>query len=285
MLISEITRAPFRLHPGLDPTHYEITNSLKDFERWLVYTHEGFTASDPANSIKRGQMAKPGYIMISLVDDTIVPISRGDEHHSGMDVMYDQIAKECKRNGHPINPRNYVPIWGYGHNYIYYKSDIPKMLTALTKFLSYGGRDGPLKGSNDLRGMMMNSSDFVERGGDVVINPGTIAPAGQKIMNDFRQLEATLRAAGELPEMERAKRARAFVAAAEFAARLRPYLSELAIKDYHILTDPKIIGAYKKANDIEGLKKLIFGFHGLKNSIHQEMKAYLDRQELLLAET
>lgn len=278
--LEAVAKPSFRLHPGLDPTHYEITNSLRDYKRWLAYSHQGFTASDPKNTIEIGQMAPIGYVMISLKDNTIVPISRGDEHHRGADVLYDQISKECKRNGHPINPRDYVPIWAPGRNYIYSERDIPDMLAALTKFMSYGGVDGPLVGANDMRKVMMNSSDFIARKGNIRIDPGTISPTGQRIIDGFHTLGQTLRAAIDAPEQVgvRGVRTKAIQAAAEFAAQLRPFLSNFAIDDYDILIDPKIIGAYKKSGDVHAVLELMFGPVGLKQRIHREMKAYLDRQ-------
>jgi hypothetical protein len=278
LLVEAAARRPFRLHPGLTPEHYQITDTLRDHQRWRAITHCGTSYSEDylkmkgMTNIEPGAMMEIGYVMISLKDDTIIPIARGDEHHTGFDVLSDEIAKECKRNGHPINTRDFLPIWSYGANYIYRESDIPVMLIALEKFLSYGGVDGPLQGANDLRKLVMNSSEFVARKGKVTVTPNTLAPAGQKIYDGFVSLAETIRAG--LTTEERSAQGRAFQAAIKFAAQLTPFISYLAIDDYDVLYKPEILRGLKKEGNLAEVEKLFFGFGGIKNQIHNAIREY-----------
>jgi hypothetical protein len=282
-----VSRRSFRLHPGLSPEHYQITENLREFERWRVITHCGTSYSEDwiksqglEKNLDPGAMMEVGYIMISLKDDTIIPIARGDEHHRGYDVLSDEIAEECRRNGHSINTKDYIPIWGYGSNYIYHKSEIPDMLIALEKFLSYGGRDGPLQGSNDLRNLVMNSSEFVARKGKIAIKPGTLAPAGKIVHDELVKLASAIRAAN--PD-QRSSVGAAFQAAKKFVQKVGDFSFYLNI-DYKtkvqeiFYRDDKKINELQKAGDLAGLEKLFFGFNGVKNEIHNAIRGCNERK-------
>lgn len=277
LLEAALARKSFRLHPGLDPAKYQITDNMRDAPtKWQVYCYQGFTATDPSKSIEEGQMSPVGYVMISLVDDTIIPISRGDEHHRGYDVLHHELGKEIKRNGSSVNPRDYLPVWSYGSNYIYSESDIKPMLIALTKFLSYGGLDGPLQGAQDLRHVVMNSSQFVAAKGNVTLVPDKLAPAGERIFEEFQALALAFREARNSHSPSAV--GRAFQTAIKFAAKLRPFIYYLAINNYDILYKPEILNAMRKEGDLQKLEEAFFGFHGLKNSIHNQLREYVIRQ-------
>lgn len=287
LLEMAVHRKPFRLHPGLTPEHYQITDSLRDCERWRAITHCGTSYSEQwlksqgERNREPGELMEIGYVMISLVDDTIVPIARGDEHHQGMDVMYDDISEECNRNGHPINPSDYVSIWTGGSNYIHSKKDIKPLLIALKKYLSYGGIDGPLKGSYDMNGLLMNSSEFVARKGRIDINQDELAPAGQRIYDSFVVLADSLRAG--LGSEQRSLKGKAFQTAIKFAKQMRMFLTYLAIDDYDVLVKPEILDSLRKDGSDEALKKveqLFFGFSGIKNQMHNAIKECYEREKV-----
>ena len=80
-IISEAQGASFRLMPGLDPNKYVMTDSLRSVNKWWAYTYVG----DSSPEGKPDTMGEVGYIMISLRDNTIIPIS----HHRGMDLLFD----------------------------------------------------------------------------------------------------------------------------------------------------------------------------------------------------
>ncbi|RYD39028.1 MAG: hypothetical protein EOP83_37470, partial [Verrucomicrobiaceae bacterium] len=166
---------PFTLAPGLDPKNYQITTSLKQIKQWKAMTYVG------EGRVQQGQMGEVGYVWISIKDNTIIPISRGDEHHEGGD-MVGQMNQNGKWS---INRKAYIPVWPYGQNYIYYPDDIPKWIAALQKYLAWGGIDGIMSGSNDLRGVAMTLSQFANSGGDVALKPGQLAPLGQMFFDLF----------------------------------------------------------------------------------------------------
>lgn len=267
-----IKRAPFRLHPALDPNNYVMTNSLRDHSKWQARAYVG----NNSNTGETGQMTEVGYIMISLVDDTIIPISRDDEHHMGRDLLYDLSdgtypTYKSKSKKLDINPTQYIPIWKYGSNYIYDQSEVKNMLIGLTKFLAYGGPDGVLVGTNDYRGQMMHSSDFIAAGGFTTITQGKLAPVGQRVYDRFDELAKLISAASD--NDDRIKLRPIFVKTAELCKYLSGDITfiKLGIFDMVKEAGPKL-KEIQKENDLQALRELVFGFDGIKNTMHKHIK-------------
>lgn len=280
LLEAAVSRQQFRLHPALDANKYQLTNNMRDAPtKWKAYCYMGFDATDPKNSIHEGDMSPVGYVMISLKDNTIIPISRGDEHHKGYELLRDLSKWAYKKKKELINPDDYLPIWCHGSNYIYSKSEIPNLLIALKKYLSYGGKDGPLNGTYELKDVLMSLSQFVERDGNTELTKNTLNPMGERFFNGFVKLADDIRAArnSHSPSLT----GKAFQTATKLAAELRTCLWYLNLSDteYAILVDPKIISSMRKEEDgLRQLEEAFFGFSGVKNNIHNKLREYLVRQ-------
>ena len=261
----ESAEAPkgFALAPFLDHANYQITDSLKDAPRWRAKI---LSANSGAYGQKVGQMDAVGYVMISKVDNTIVPIARADEHHCGADLL-DALCQ--KTSG---NPDNYVPIYAIGNNYVYSSCDIPKLLKVITKFVSYGGNpDLHLIGSNDLTGKCTTLGEFVESRGQVTVAPGKLNPAGRRAVEMIQQLSRTIGAAAQ--SVQRSKTGKSFTEAGNL-------IKFIGFELGHGHSAAK--GAMDKLkqlakDDLDGLTELIFGFDGVKNKLHNELRAYQAR--------
>lgn len=272
-ILCESTPSSFRLHPGLDPAKYQITDSLSDIERWRAYTYDG------QGKVKAGDMAGVGYVMISLVDNTIVPISRGDEHNSGYDSLRDSIAKAAKKSGHALNPRDYLPIWANGNNYIYDESEIPDLLIALRKYLSWGGKNGLLRGMNDLRKMAVSLKQFVENEGRFTIAPGQLAPVGTEIVSGFVKLAAALEKA-RVEGAPKSARNAAFREALALHTLIWRYVLLVAIKDVSAMKElPKAIRRAQREDDLGFVETTFFGFDGIKNQMHNAIREVLAKRK------
>lgn len=259
----EARKTSFQLHPALDPSNYVITDSLSDVDSWKAMTYSANSGG------KKGVMADVGYIMIGLSTNAIIPMSRNDEHHQGWDTIWDLIEKKRM----DIDTDDFVSIWPHGTNYIYSPSETPKMLKALTKLLAYGGKDGILRGTNDMRNIAVTYSDFVKLKGKVVIKPGTLAPLGARIVEAYRALADKIALARNTDQ--RSVRAAAFV---EALAVIRMHMS-LMLTLYVGTSDrlkemTKQVGEMKKNDDVQGLEELFFGFNSLKNEMHNALREF-----------
>lgn len=271
-ILTEGQRASFRLHPALNPTNYVMTDSIADYDMWRAMTYVCNNAGSD-ETLGKGDLYEVGYIMISLVDDTIIPISRLDEHHMGRDVLYS-LARKYK-----FSDGDYLPIWPGGNNYIYNKSEIEPLRTALSKFLSYGGGDGMVCGTSDMRGVMMTASQFVESGGDVEIKPGEIAPVGKMILAQYTQLANALAAARG--DARPSTAGAAFKTATNVARMHVRFLYDIEMSGSMADTQALVgqVRDLQKENDLQGLSALFFGHIGVKNRMHGALKQAYEKHK------
>lgn len=268
MNLVEAAVATFRLHPALNPDNYVMTDSLGDYERWEAMTYlANSTDSGPS---PKGKLKPVGYIMISLKDDTIIPISRNDEHNKGFDLMYEL---EKKTKG-AINADDFLPIWSYGNNYIYSKEEAPELLIALTKFLSYGGPNGVLKGTSGMRGLAMSSKQFIAAGGEYEAKKHELSPLGAEVYADLQALSTAIQKASVSDS--RSLTGAAFQVAGVLLKLLaRDRLLEKGIDFKAIEALKPQLRDLQKAGDLRGLEEMFFGFNGVKNVIHNSLRAAL----------
>jgi hypothetical protein len=281
--------APFRLDPLVNPENYKITDSLADVKNWRAKCLYSATYNDASKNKKTGDWDTVGYVMISKTGDTIIPIPRADEHHMGFDMLHDlndQLRKNAPRarrgKSAPveevkyINIRDYLPIWTGGNNYIYNKVDVKDYLVVLSKYLSYGGPDGFMKGSNDMRGMVMSLSDFVKNKGPHVIKPGELAPVGKSIYAALQTAATALNAARGNPQ--RSAIGKAFQASLSLLDFFYKTCGQTNLGWDEIKATIKAVSALKKTGDVQKLEEIMFGFGSLKNKMHNELRATLERQ-------
>lgn len=257
-IVTEVKTSGFRLHPGLDPAKYVMTDNLGDVSSWKAYTYFANSGG------KKGAMDEVGYVMISLVDDTIIPIARGDEHHMGMDALYD-----LQRKVKDLRADQYVPLY-HGSNYIFHREEIKKMLVACRKWLSYGGEDGTITGANDFTGTMLTMSHFIAGDGQFQITPGQLAPLGQAIFDAFKTLAAACSEARNSDK--RSVLAKAGHSAIALLQLLAKHRLNLPLKSEVLDGTPKLVREAVKEGDIQTLEELFFGMDGIKNTLHNSLR-------------
>lgn len=252
----------FVLHPALNPSDYMITSSFKGHRNWKART---FINNNSSGEV--GDMHEVGYIMINLTNNTIIPISRGDEHHQGTDLLYEMAAGKIDGvDGKKLNPSEFWPLWPYS-NYIYDEREIESLKIVAKKALLYGNPDTPIMGANNYRGKISMLSDFAK--GEVFItNVGNLNPIGKRIYDALETVSKTILKIDD--DNDRIKTRQAFLESKEFVKILPSMIRvKLGVANVDYL---KIIQKLQKENDIKGLTELIFGFDGIKNQMHIHMK-------------
>lgn len=274
-----MTLTAFRLHPALDPAYYVMGDTLAGVESWKALCYSANSGGEV------GAMDAVGYVMISKIDDTIIPMARGDEHHRGYDTLF---ALSRKRQYKTLKPDDYVPVWPYGNNYIYDETEAPLLLNVVSKFLSYGGDDGILIGCNDLQGTIVTLSSFVASKGSVELAPGTVAPLGDVVLKAFGALATTLNAArGEvktpadlaaaLNPVRGGPRARkaaaAFREAHGLLKLLKRYAAQIRGTDCERFDEAAAeLCKIAKVADLQRIEEIFFGMAGFKNRIHNAVR-------------
>lgn len=268
----ELFEAKGELLPGLDPEKYVIVGRP---ENWRAYTYSGYESKDPNNKTRAGDMGKVGYIMFSTKNDTFIPIARGDEHHRGYDLLYSFAKKKIPS----LNPRDYIPIFN-GNNYIYDAKDIPAYRMVIKKYLAMGGKDGVLYGGNELRRKSAYMSDFAETGELQGKSQGRINASAKKIIDGFKN------AASAIMKAKQSNKRIDFVSALKLSLQayqmisLHSFMYHDANNDFikSFPTELKDIGKNSDVdNGISQLEQIMFGFHGLKNRLHNVMRDVQDK--------
>jgi hypothetical protein len=263
---------PFQLHPALDPKKYQITDSLADVERWRVYVYDGNSMGD--GDAKPGTMGEVGYTMISKTSNHIIPIARSDEHHMGFDTLHG-----LARKNPGIVVRDFIPIF-YGGNYINSMDEVPDYLNVIAKWLAYGGKNGVLEGARMTPRTAISMRDFVESGGKITVEPGQLAPIGKAILASYKEAATALRMARDNPEKKSAVNA-AFMASLNVIKTFSS-LGFLIMGDFKmedVRNAVPRIKELKAAGDVQGLEEFMFGFHSLKNTMHNNLRALQKKRD------
>jgi hypothetical protein len=267
-LLESQLEAPFVLDPALNPADYSITNSMRDLDNWKARV---FLANNWSDGMPdKGEMGEVGYTMISTTTNHIIPISRSDEHNKGGDLLY--WLRDRKKLA--INPTDYVPLFN-GNNYIYSMSEIPIMLNVMSKYLSYGAPDSIIQGAyGEVRKIAITAKQFVASGGDVVVRPGTVAPLGRALIEDYQECAKALAACRA--NGQRSLIGRAFQTALQVLRRMLSYRYSIMmhLELSKVSETMSQLGELRRAEDVQGLELLMFGHDSLKNTMHMSMKQY-----------
>ncbi len=261
----ETKTADFKLHPLCQPGNYQISDTLRDVNRWKSKILAGNSMTDGR---KMGDWDEVGYVMISRFDNTLIPIARCDEHNMGGDLLHEMFRKS------DIDPKSFTPMCDSG-NFVYSQKDVEPLLIAGEKWLAYGGPDVLVRGSYDMSGLMMSLTNFVASKGQLVVRPDHLNPLGEEIYQGFVRTAEALREARD-DEFNRRKAQAAFLAARDLLRFLLRMRFGLPIKRYADLDIAmQTLAAKQRENDIRGLEELMFGFHGVKNMLHNELREVL----------
>jgi len=182
----------FRLNEKLNPKNYKITNDINDVKSWKAKIISGNSISDGK---KVGQWEEVGYVWISLVDNTIIPLSRSDEHHQGLDCIEENLR---------IGASNYYPVflggdfYGSDNNQYPYSEDDAIDLKIVLMKLQYWGRN--LKNIfvsmsyilNDWNSKKVPADEFIKgKYGKEKYTDAELTPLGEKLVNTLEKLSQT----------------------------------------------------------------------------------------------
>lgn len=232
-------------------------------KNWKVQILEGNSLS---KGKKIGELDNVGYIYLNPKSGEVVPIARGDEHHAGHDMMLTWRSK-----GAISNLGGFTPI--YIHNtYVYDSEDYAPYREAFQFWLDHGGPDiaveiyrtgtAPTGQADVFAGSL---SQFIAQK-DFKPKPNEIAPIGKQIIKALEQAALALKRSLQDPRHEVQ-----FLKAADQVLRLKDQYRMPLLGVFK--TEP--LKALEKAlaqGDVKETEKALFGFNGLKNELHQQLR-------------
>lgn len=275
----------FQLPKNIPSNFFKITNSLKDIKNWKARILENNSGGE---ELKVGDYDEVGYVMISLKDNTIIPIARSDEHHHGYDIMYEIYESKYK-----IHPSNFYSVYCLPNsaNYPYSKEEADKLKDALIKCDEYGmdldtskvylKYIDSLYKNKSYDESLISARDFISGKYGLASFGETVSLIGEKLVDAFKNLSNTFEntnVRGDIP-ITQLKMA---------VKKLYTVGSRIQLPDKFKLINPldlekmmDIIEQYKsKYIDIQKLYKLFFGFNGFRNIFHQRLRKNIGNEDL-----
>lgn len=277
--------APFQI-PEVIKDNFKITNSLKDASKWKAKIIENNSNGD--ESIGIGDWNNIGYVMISLKDNTIIPIARADEHKRGYELLYELQEK------YGINASDYYSVWCLKNsaNYPYNKEEGDLLKKALIKCKSYGmdlskslvymKYIDSLYRDKSYDDSMITAEDFINDNYQTVEKLNTsITNTGNKLIDAFKLLsesfsKTNIRGKYSIVNINKAIK------------NLYNVGSKIILKDnFKLVSDmdleqmQEFVQQYKEGYyNNNQLSKVFFGFMGFRNNFHQRLRKNIDNKML-----
>lgn len=242
----------------------QITDSLKDIESWKARIIVGNSLG--RDSVGIGEMDSVGYVHIGINTGTIVPISRGDEHHRGYDLVFDYIEKGV------IPDDLYYPLF---HNGDYVDGYDPVALEAMKTWRRLGGPNFIIKNKSqrDSKPFQVMVDDYIKMEGKISFEKGTLLPVGKEFIDYLSKISKMTTDFRKNLKGEK----HIYQAVYKFLSFYKTKMVRFETKDYKEFLN--LVMEAEATGDIVGLQKLeevLFGFNGIKNKIHQSIRKALD---------
>ena len=185
--------AKFRLNEKLNKKNYKITDDISNISNWKTRIVCNNSGSDDK---KVGDWEEVGYVWVSLVDNTIIPLARSDEHHQGYDCIVEDLH---------LNASDYYPVFlggdyysdGENNQYPYNEKEAGQLKVALLK-LQFFGRNLDTINVNlhyilhDWNAKPITATQFVKgKYGKEKYADAELTPLGEKLVNILEKLSQT----------------------------------------------------------------------------------------------
>ena len=201
--------------------------------------------------------------MINVTNNTIVPIARSDEHHTGYDVLSELVSESTS---------HFISLFN-GNNY-FYGDDKDKYLIAVTNWLNYGGPNLSIKNVTEKNRPILTFKAFIESSGDFTIVKGKLAPLGSELYRLFAALSSEFRPLEnkEAQTITKSQVDKVFKRASTLLRFISLNLLNIEV-DYDMVKSAMIeLDARWSNSDVKWVEQVFFGMPSIKNSIHMGMR-------------
>lgn len=277
--------APFQI-PEVIKDNFKITNSLKDASKWKAKIIENNSNGD--ESIGVGDWNNIGYVMISLKDNTIIPIARADEHKQGYELLYELQEK------YGINASDYYSVWCLKNsaNYPYNKEEGDLLKKALIKCKSYGmdlskslvymKYIDPLYRDKSYDDSMITAEDFINDNYQTVEKLNTaITNIGNKLIDAFKLLSESFSKTNIRGKYSIANINKAIKNLYNIGSKIILKDNFKLVSDMDLEQMQEFVQQYKEGYyNNNQLSKVFFGFMGFRNNFHQRLRKNIDNKML-----
>ena len=252
--------------PSLIMENLQITENLADVSSWKARVILGNSVG--RDCPKLGEWDQVIYVHVGINTGTIVPIAKGDEHNRGYDLVHYLTGKGL------IPHDSYHPI-SYSGDYV--DGNDPLALECFKIWRKLGGPNVVIKNSsrgyNNPGVFQVTIDDYINADGLIKMEKGTLFPIGKGLIDHLKKLAELCQ------EYRRSQRGEKQVYAQ--ALRLLMFYTQ-KVEQFETKSLQEIkarVMEAEKLGSMEGLQKLeeaIFGFDGLKNQLHQQLRKAME---------
>jgi len=267
----------FSLLPGLPEADYRTDGGLANVRSWQARIVAGNSGDVPP-----GGWDRVGYVMVGKDADVLVPIGMSDEHSMG----YEALAKLLRAHGVRAALSDFVavPVPAACALFLNHDDDGRRLLPVVRRWREAGGPNNEVRGAYTRTPCLMFMDDLVERGGDIAVRRGVLAPYGDILVGRLRRLsdaaDAWRAAPGDVRRERACLQAAGRVVALFDSFETRHYMALLGRDRYGYLDGLKAdLAAWRGTGDLRALEEGIFGFDGLKNRVHNAVRAAVGRDD------
>ena len=273
--------------PDIIKDNFKITNSLKDANKWEAKIIENNSNGD--ESIGIGDWDNIGYVMISLKDNTIIPIARADEHKTGYEVLHDVYQEKYN-----INASNYYSVFCIegGSNYPYSLEEAELLKQALIKCKSYG-MDltksyvymtiiNSMYRNKSYNDSFVTSEDFINGNFSTEEKANAqITNLGQKLIQAFKLLSESFSTTNIHGKYSIANINKAIKNLYNIGSKIMLKDNFKLVGDNDLEQMLNFVQQYKEGYYSNSqISKAFFGFLGFRNNFHQRLRKNIDNKML-----
>lgn len=268
----------FRLNDKLNPKNYRNIGDINNVANWEAKI---LTGNSLSSGKRKGQWEEVGYIWFSLVDNTIVPLSRSDEHHQGYDALCD----------FGINASDYYPIFLGGdhynsdnNQYPYEEKDLPELKIILLKLQHAGYDISKIKIhmsyiTHDFNEVISGEKFVLDNYGREKFQDQPLTKLGKSLIKTLQNLSKTY----QLLQKGRKTTNDLFAVVNdlyEVCGDIKLDSNDKLFNSVMLDNVYKDIGVYEQTNNIMYLETTLFGFYGIRNTIHRALRKRQDEVNL-----
>jgi hypothetical protein len=271
----------------IDPSLFKIEGDFSNADNWKAKILTGNNLGSKS-ALKKGDFDNVGYVMISLKDNTFIPIARSDEHNTGYDALWGY---------YKLSTKNYSPVFSIGNNY-FFPSQFKQMQIVLKKFINFGGNPNLKIRSMDGKAVELTIGEFVNYNElediyrDYTEVKNKLLPSGKRFYEALRKLADDFVKAGDDPS--RSIIGKLGIETNKFLDLAWETFSYYLLSKKDIENLKKLVSEYAKDSDFINFENFVLGlvnddypmykdakeagienFNGIKNFIHEKLKESL----------
>jgi len=225
-----------------------------------------------SGSTEIGEWEGVGYVGFEPKKGILIPIARSDEHQTGHDYLHDLMDKKMIPKG------EYTTIWVLsGTNYAHNKEHTEELIPVYKRWLELGGPN--LRISTSVQGQGYRYMSFEELVNGKAGKPhkkGTLTKYGKELVSLLEKAAVLYKKAITTQKLRPPLKALSD-SLFDLAKFVEDHQFTIFYGDYDEIKEAA--SDILNGKDIDQSMKIVFGFEGIKNKVHTDLKKAVEKND------